>query len=92
MSHSRILHSYGDVTINGEGPKILTYIRHSWSLSSEFSLACQKRQNHQKCSNLRTTFSMATQFTHLYWLYLSDENRIDFKRYEISLEQIVQSD
>ena len=35
---------------------------------------------------------MATQFPHLYWLYLSVENQIALKRYEISLEQIVQFD
>ena len=28
-SHSRIFHSYGDVTIAGEGLQIFTYIRHS---------------------------------------------------------------
>ena len=39
-SHSRIFHSYGDVTITGEGLQILTYARHSWSLSREDSLAC----------------------------------------------------
>ena len=39
-SHSRIFHSYGDVTITGEGLQILTYARHSWSLSSKRSLAC----------------------------------------------------
>ena len=33
---------------------------------------------------------MATQFTHLYWLYIRVENRIALKRYEISSEQIVQ--
>ena len=33
-------HSYGDVTIAGEGPQMLTYALHSWSLSSEGSLAC----------------------------------------------------
>ena len=27
-----------------------------------------KRPNHQRCRNIRTTFSMATQLTHLYWL------------------------
>ena len=52
-----------------------------------------KRPNHQRCRNIRTTFTMATQFTHLYsWLYLSVENRIALKRYEISTEQIVQFD
>ena len=35
---------------------------------------------------------MATQFTQLFWLYLSVENRIALKRYEISSEQIVQFD
>ena len=40
-SHSRIFHSYGDVfIISGEGLQILTYVRHSWPLSSEGSLAC----------------------------------------------------
>ena len=33
-------HSYGDVTITGEGLQILTFARHSWSLSSEGSLSC----------------------------------------------------
>ena len=32
-------HSYGDVTIIGEGLQILTYARHSWPLNSEGSLA-----------------------------------------------------
>ena len=39
-SHSRIFHSYGDVTITGEGLPILTYGRHSYPSSSEGSLAC----------------------------------------------------
>ena len=39
-SHSRIFQSYGDDTITGEGLHILNYTRHSWSLSSEGSLAC----------------------------------------------------
>ena len=38
-SQSRIFHSYGDVTIVGEGLQILTHARHSWPLSSEGSLA-----------------------------------------------------
>ena len=33
-------HSYGDVTITGEGLQILTYAQHPWPLSSEGSLAC----------------------------------------------------
>ena len=32
-------HSYVDVTIAGQGPQILTYVGHSWSLSIEGSLA-----------------------------------------------------
>ena len=40
LSHSRIFHSYGDVTNAGEWLQILIYARHSWSLSSEGSLAC----------------------------------------------------
>ena len=39
-SHSRIFHSYGDVTITGEGLQSLKYVRHPWSLYSEVSLAC----------------------------------------------------
>ena len=33
-------HLYGDVTIAVEGLQILTYARHSWTLSSEGSLTC----------------------------------------------------
>ena len=40
LSHSRIFHSYGDVTIAGEGLQNLTYTRHSWLLNSERSLGC----------------------------------------------------
>ena len=40
-SHSRNFHSYGDITIDGEGLlQILTYTRRSWPFSSEGSLAC----------------------------------------------------
>ena len=39
-SHSKIFHSYGDVTIAVEGLQILTYAQHSWPLSSEVSLTC----------------------------------------------------
>ena len=35
-----VFHSYGDVTITGEGFQIFTYTQHSWSLSSDGSLAC----------------------------------------------------
>ena len=40
--HSRIFHSFGDVTIPGEGLHILTCTRHSWPLSSEGSLKCHR--------------------------------------------------
>ena len=36
-SHSRIFHSYGDVTIDGEGLQILTFAPHLWPLSSKSS-------------------------------------------------------
>ena len=39
-SHSRIFHSYGDVTIAGEGLQIFSYARHSWPMSSEGTLTC----------------------------------------------------
>ena len=38
--HSRIFHSYGDVTIAGEGLQIWTNTRRSWLLSSDGFLAC----------------------------------------------------
>ena len=38
-SHSP--HTFGDVTITDDGPQILTYARHSRTLSNEGSLACQ---------------------------------------------------
>ena len=37
---SRMFHSYGDVTITGEGLQILTFARISWPLSSEGYLTC----------------------------------------------------
>ena len=37
LSHLRIFHSYGDVTIASEGLQILTYARHLCPLSSEDS-------------------------------------------------------
>ena len=40
LSHWRIFHSYGDVTITGEGLQNLTHARHTWPLSSEGSLSC----------------------------------------------------
>ena len=39
-SHLRIFHSYGDITMTGDGLQILTYARHLWTLNSEGSLAC----------------------------------------------------
>ena len=44
-SHSRIFHSYWDVTIASEGLHIFTYARHSWPLNSEGSLACSNYCN-----------------------------------------------
>ena len=38
--HPLIVHSFGDVTISGEGLQSLTYTRHSCPLRSEGSLAC----------------------------------------------------
>ena len=40
-SHSRIFHSYRDVTITSEELQMLTYARHSWPLTSEGSLKCR---------------------------------------------------
>ena len=39
-SHSRMFHSYGDITITGKRLQILTYTPPSWPMSSERSLAC----------------------------------------------------
>ena len=36
--HSRIVHSYGNATIAGEGLQMLIYARHSWTLSWKSSL------------------------------------------------------
>ena len=40
LSHLRIFHSYGDVTITGEGLQMLSYARDSRPLSTEGSLSC----------------------------------------------------
>ena len=39
-SHSKFFHSYGDVTMTGEGLQIFTYGRQIWPMSSVCSLAC----------------------------------------------------
>ena len=39
-SHSRIFHSFGDVTIAGDGRQIVTYARHLWPFRRKCSLAC----------------------------------------------------
>ena len=39
-SHSRIFHSFGNVTIAGEGLQTVTYARQLWPLSSQGSLTC----------------------------------------------------
>ena len=40
VPHENKFHSYGVVTITGDGLQILTYARQIWPLSSEGSLAC----------------------------------------------------
>ena len=40
LSHSRIFHSFGDVTIAGEGLQIFTFAGDLWPLSIGGSLAC----------------------------------------------------
>ena len=40
LSHSRIFHSYEDVTITDERLQILSYAQHFWPLSSECFSAC----------------------------------------------------
>ena len=57
--HYRIFHSFGDVTITGEGLQILTYARHSWSLSSEGSLTC-----HTYCDTVQTFIMVMSDDTH----------------------------
>ena len=39
-SPSRTFHSFGDVTISGEGLQIFNYARHLWQLSSDGSFTC----------------------------------------------------
>ena len=39
-SHSKSFHSYGNGTITDEGLQSGTYVRHTWPLTSEGSLAC----------------------------------------------------
>ena len=39
-ANTRIFHSYGDVTITGEGLQSLNYARHLWPLGSEGTFAC----------------------------------------------------
>ena len=62
-SHSRIFHSYGDVTIAGEGMHILTYALYSWPLSSECSLACHI---HRETRHPFIWSSPRTRYTHTY--------------------------
>ena len=59
-SNSRIFHSYGYFTMAGEGLLILTYPRHSWSLSSESFLACHT------CCDTGHPFIMVISETHTY--------------------------
>ena len=39
-SHTKFFHSYGNVTLTGEGLQIFTYVQHSCPLNSEGSLVC----------------------------------------------------
>ena len=77
-SHSRIFHSYGDVTITGEGLQILTHARHSWPLSSEDSLACHTYcdtghpfimviSENPSCSHLLPTFGIKSVNIYMYF-------------------------
>ena len=66
-SHSRIFHSYWDVTITDEGLQILTNTRLSWSLRSEGSFKC-----HTYCDTrdirLYGHIQGPVTFTLLYWI------------------------
>ena len=62
----RISHSYGDVTIAGEGLQIFPYARHSWPLSSEASTP-KTRDTHTYCQ----AFSSGDVITCFYDLGLS---------------------
>ena len=66
-SHSRIFHSYWDVTITDEGLQILTNTRLSWPLRSEGSFKC-----HTYCDTrdirLYGHIQGPVTFTLLYWI------------------------
>ena len=53
-SHSKIIHSCGDVTIMiaGKGLQISTYARHLWPLSSEASLVAYHPHTKTRCIRL----------------------------------------
>ena len=53
-SHSRIFHSYDDVTITSEGLQMLTFNWHLWPLSSEDSLVCHTNCDRLQWSSTRT--------------------------------------
>ena len=66
-SHSRIFHSYEDITIASEGLQILTYAPHSWPLSSKGSLASTPA-----CDIVLYWSSPRTRDTHRYcWVELA---------------------
>ena len=48
-SHSRIFHSYGDITIASVGLQISTYAQNYWPLSSKGSLAFQTTETRGIC-------------------------------------------
>ena len=65
-SHSRIFHSFGDVTITEKGCKFFTYARHSWPLRSECSLA-----GHIYCYTGLLFIMIVSEVTWLTHLFLS---------------------
>ena len=85
LSHSRIFHSYGNVTITGEGLQILTYALYSWPQSSEGSLAC-----HTYCDTGHLFIiwsSPRTRDTHTYCHALSSE-AVTTRFYNLGLSQL----
>ena len=64
-SHSRIFHSYGDVTNASEGLQILICARHSWPLSSEGSLVCHTYGASVYNGHLRASVTLAPIAEHL---------------------------
>ena len=93
-SQSKIFHSYGDVTISGEGLQIFTFALHLWPLSSEGSNIVM-RGIHLYWSSPRTrdtqtccqAFSSGAVTTCFYYLGVS---RVGFEHPTFSLQGICQ--